>query len=154
MDNIKTRKEVNHAFDLAKLFLSIMVIAIHMNPFGVEPVLSVAQTANFWIHQWFCRIAVPLFFIISGFLLLNTFWNYICYGRLYISHWLWYKYWGIVREYLMEWCCIFRGLSLQEVTDTCGIWMLYCPGYVWYLLCYKKTSPLEKLCWFHLFSIL
>ncbi|MBE7016292.1 MAG: acyltransferase [Ruminococcaceae bacterium] len=116
MDNIKTRIEVNHAFDVAKLFLSIMVIAIHMNPFGVEPALRVAQSANFWIHQWFCRIAVPLFFVMSGFLLYSksNFKNFdTTYTKKYFKH--------ILKLYLL-WSLIYFPLALiQILRDSNGI---------------------------------
>lgn len=59
-------KKIYSALDLAKFICAFLIIGIHTGP-----LLDVSETANFVLIQVFSRIAVPLFFLISGFLLFS-----------------------------------------------------------------------------------
>lgn len=52
-----------YAIDIAKFISALLVICIHTGP-----LLDISKDANFVLVQILSRIAVPLFFIISGFL--------------------------------------------------------------------------------------
>lgn len=52
-----------YALDIAKFISALLVICIHTGP-----LLDVDQNANFIVVQIIARIAVPFFFIVSGFL--------------------------------------------------------------------------------------
>lgn len=52
------------SFDITKLILSILVVCIHVNP-----LLSYSGKTNFYLVNTICRIAVPLFFMMAGYLL-------------------------------------------------------------------------------------
>ena len=58
-----------NAIDAAKFAAAICVIMIHIPPFGAAEEGSVFQTMNFWIQACLTRLAVPFFFISSGFFL-------------------------------------------------------------------------------------
>ncbi len=53
-------------FDLAKFILSFLVGAIHLHP-----IKAISKNIDFYFNNTVCRLAVPLFFTISGFLLFN-----------------------------------------------------------------------------------
>ena len=59
-----------NAIDLAKFICAILVITIHVKPFGV-PLYegSIIDYLNFGVQKYLARIAVPFFFFSSGFLL-------------------------------------------------------------------------------------
>ncbi len=51
-----------NAVDLAKFICAILVVSIHVVPFGnTDNALLVLL--NYFIQNWFSRIAVPFFFI-------------------------------------------------------------------------------------------
>ena len=52
-----------YALDVAKLICALLVICIHTGP-----LLDISSDANFVLVQVLARLAVPLFFVISGFL--------------------------------------------------------------------------------------
>lgn len=56
-------KKTYYALDIAKFISAFLVIGIHTAPF-----LTIDASMHFWITQVFSRIAVPLYFIISGYL--------------------------------------------------------------------------------------
>lgn len=56
-------KKTYYALDIAKFISAFLVICIHTGP-----LLDINETGNFILVQIIARIAVPLFFIISGFL--------------------------------------------------------------------------------------
>ena len=63
---IKQMKNKNlDILDLVKVILSIIVVGIHINPFGEYSGL----------YYPICRIAVPLFFMISSYLLFSKLKN-------------------------------------------------------------------------------
>lgn len=58
-----------NSFDVAKFICSIMVVIIHVYPFGVQETPNIFSHINFTLQNGLCRIAVPLFFVFSGFFL-------------------------------------------------------------------------------------
>lgn len=64
---IKQNKiEEYNAIDVTKFICSILVVAIHVSPLGFGDNMGLA---NYVIQQYIARIAVPFFFIASGFFL-------------------------------------------------------------------------------------
>lgn len=57
-----------NAIDLAKFICAILVVSVHVAPFGLTD-NETLQLLNYGIQQWLASIAVPFFFISSGFLL-------------------------------------------------------------------------------------
>lgn len=69
-EDICSQQQQNYnAIDVAKFICSILVVMIHIAPFGFQNDTSIFYYMNFGLQQALCRIAVPLFFIFSGFLL-------------------------------------------------------------------------------------
>ena len=63
-------KNTNYnSIDLAKFVCAILVVMIHVAPFDVAENSGVLFSLNFLFKQSICRIAVPLFFVFSGFFL-------------------------------------------------------------------------------------
>ena len=54
--------------DLAKFICALMVVAIHISPFGARD-SGARALLNFGVQQWLTKIAVPFFFVASGFFL-------------------------------------------------------------------------------------
>lgn len=50
------------SLDIAKYICALLIIPIHVSPFTSD------STLNFYFVNVLARIAVPLFFVISGFL--------------------------------------------------------------------------------------
>ena len=67
MSEEQTRKKYN-AIDIAKLICSFLVIAIHIKPFGATD-NNILIYINDGIQNFIARIAVPFFFISSGYFL-------------------------------------------------------------------------------------
>ena len=63
MQDFANKQYVYPSLDLMKFICSILVVMIHITPFGEYEFL------NFAIHNYVARIAVPYFFVTSGFLL-------------------------------------------------------------------------------------
>jgi len=61
-------KKNYNAIDLAKFISAILVVMIHVAPFG-ESNASTVVTLNFAVRKCLARTAVPFFFIASGFFL-------------------------------------------------------------------------------------
>ncbi|MEG2053846.1 MAG: acyltransferase family protein, partial [Oscillospiraceae bacterium] len=55
------------AIDFFKYFAAILVVAIHLPPFG-----SINTLLSYGFNEVFCRIAVPFFFICSGFFMVHN----------------------------------------------------------------------------------
>ena len=67
--NQSQKKDKNYnGIDVAKFICSLLVVAIHVDPFGATE-NSILVYLNFGIQQYFARFAVPFFFIASGFFL-------------------------------------------------------------------------------------
>lgn len=67
IQNIETKTEYN-AIDLVKFICALLVVSIHVSPFGTTD-NEILRLFNYGIQNWLSRIAVPLFFASSGFLL-------------------------------------------------------------------------------------
>lgn len=55
-----------NALDVAKFICALLVVAIHIAPFGNG---ELNEVLNFWTKQYVARLAVPFFFMASGYLL-------------------------------------------------------------------------------------
>ena len=73
MNIIEQKELINNknynAVDIAKFICSIMVVMIHVPPFGRGSEMLVSESVEYAFCSCLCRIAVPFFFICSGFLL-------------------------------------------------------------------------------------
>ncbi len=69
MDTYIQKTKNFNSFDLSKFVASILVVMIHIAPFGSQQTQNVYSQMNFLLKNGICRIAVPLFFIFSGFFL-------------------------------------------------------------------------------------
>ena len=58
-----------NAIDLAKFLCAILVVMIHIKPFGKTVSHSLPAYLNFGATNYLARIAVPFFFVSAGFLL-------------------------------------------------------------------------------------
>ncbi len=58
-----------HAIDFFKFICAILVVSIHVAPFGQQQSKNLFFYLNFIIQGYFGMIAVPFFFVTSGFLL-------------------------------------------------------------------------------------
>lgn len=65
---VATNKQYN-AIDLAKFICAVFVVAIHVPPFGSSEGTTILGYLNFFIQDYLARIAVPFFFITSGYFL-------------------------------------------------------------------------------------
>ena len=105
MKGINTTVKYN-SIDMAKLICSILVVMIHIAPFGIQTSTNILSYLNFGLSQCLCRIAVPLFFIFNGFFLyrkapIEKF--PVQYSKKYFFH--------ILRLYLL-WSLIYFPLNL------------------------------------------
>lgn len=53
--------------DVMKFICSLMVLIIHVKPFGTQAAGSILYYLNFGLQEYLCRIAVPFFFVCNGF---------------------------------------------------------------------------------------
>lgn len=63
-----TNKAEYNAIDIMKFVCAILIVAIHVAPFGYANTVR-SNLLNSIFMDWFARIAVPLFFVASGFFL-------------------------------------------------------------------------------------
>lgn len=66
---ISTNKTNFNSFDIAKFICSIFVVMIHVAPFGTQESANIFSCLNLVFRHGICRVAVPLFFVLSGFFL-------------------------------------------------------------------------------------
>lgn len=100
-----------NSFDMAKLICSILVVMIHIAPFGNQTSVNILSYLNFALSQCLCRIAVPLFFIFNGFFLyrktpLKEF--SIQHSKKYFLH--------ILKLYLL-WSLIYFPINLTKILN-------------------------------------
>ena len=65
-------KPIDYKFnglDLTKFICTYLICIIHISPFSANAINGRGAYLNFWLQQCACRIAVPFYFIVSGFLL-------------------------------------------------------------------------------------
>ena len=65
-DDIWRKKESYNSIDIMRVICAIMVVVIHIPPFGS---IERFDTINYYLQQYVSRVAVPFFFITSGFFL-------------------------------------------------------------------------------------
>jgi len=68
MQSVQTSRQYP-AVDIAKLFCAVLIVMIHVPPFGSANATPFAQAGNFFTRFYLGRIAVPFFFISAGFFL-------------------------------------------------------------------------------------
>ncbi len=66
--NSTDRKNYN-CIDLAKFICAIMVVMIHIAPFGSPGETIIISHLNYFVQNYLTRVAVPFFFVCSGFFL-------------------------------------------------------------------------------------
>lgn len=116
-----------NGIDLVKFLCAILVFIIHIPPFSGE-VSGMAERVNFWLQHGLCRLAVPFYFVSSGFFL---------YRKMPLDN--------LDTEVIRNYC--FRLLRLV------GIWYVLLfvggDGQLWYLGATVVAVILLSLC-FHL----
>lgn len=70
MQEVSVKRKNYNAVDAVKFICAILVVAIHIRPFGANDA-SVFKLLNFGLQQFCARLAVPFFFIASGFFLFS-----------------------------------------------------------------------------------
>lgn len=96
----KVDNQINNAIDLGKFICAVFIIMIHVAPFGITDTGSIYYYLNYGIRHYIARIAVPFFFICSGYFLyrktsLSTF--NIYHSKKYVFHILkLYFIWSII----------------------------------------------------------
>lgn len=69
-DKLSIEKKNYNSIDAAKLIGAILIVTIHVEPFGfAAPRQTYIAALNFLVQHYLARIAVPFFFVTSGFLL-------------------------------------------------------------------------------------
>lgn len=67
--------------DVMKFICSLMIVIIHVKPFGVHEAGSFLYYLNFGLQEYLCRIAVPFFFVCNGFFIFRKIdFNNVDYG--------------------------------------------------------------------------
>ena len=62
VQKLTDREDKNYnGIDLAKFICSVLVVAIHFAPFGTYDSYELNQYIDFWVQNFLCRIAVPIF---------------------------------------------------------------------------------------------
>lgn len=87
--------------DITKLLCAIMVVIIHC-----KPLLPYSYTANVLTAEGICRIAVPFFFMASGFLLQNKLNHTSSHDVVFI------KYFKRIGKLYLIWSFIYWGVQL------------------------------------------
>ena len=69
MQVTQPKTQIFNCIDLLKFICAILVIIIHIKPFGNVVSKSISDCLNFGLQNYLARIAVPFFFVSSGFFL-------------------------------------------------------------------------------------
>lgn len=99
-----------NGIDLIKFLCAFLVFIIHVPPFQGE-LSAFGESANFWLQHFACRLAVPFYFVSSGFFFLR---------KCHFTKWTkrWSKH--IVLRFCVCWeLGMFYFLSVKR--DICGI---------------------------------
>lgn len=91
--------------DIARLICSLLVVTIHVSPFGKS---SAVVLPNFFLQHYLARIAVPYFFIVSGFFL---------YRKTPLNQFSLAPTWTFLRRILRLyclWCLLYFPLKLHR----------------------------------------
>ena len=107
---MKTKENFN-SFDITKFILSILIIGIHARPF-----YKLSNIMNTLFSNGICRMAVPIFFLISGYLLmyrLNITKNKIEYIKNYLKR--------LIKLYII-WTIIYLPIIITRlITNKYGL---------------------------------
>ena len=109
---MKIKEERNYdTVDFLKILCAILVLMIHIPLFGYSPSRKVLEGVNFVVQNCFARIAVPFFFVASGFFLyrktsLDDF--NIGYSIQYIKR--------IIRLYCI-WSIIYIPVNIRDILN-------------------------------------
>lgn len=140
-DKKRMNRKINNenqynAIDLIKFIASLFVVAIHCPPFAFN------EVANLIFNQIFARLAVPFFFITSGFFLFRKFGNDVVANKILLIQYIkriliLYIIWSIVYlPWIIEdrfinnnYSFIFNCFALIRNLFFIGIY-----GHLWYLL--------------------
>ena len=60
-----------NGIDLIEFICAFLIFTIHIPPFQ-EPLSGAEESVNFWLRNCLCRLAVPFYFVSSGFLLFRN----------------------------------------------------------------------------------
>ncbi len=94
-----------HAVDAFKFFCAFLIIVLHTSPF-----LSYSKIINFGFRQIITTIAVPCFFIISGFLFAEKMQQLsVIDKKTYIK-----KYLGRIATIYAIWSVIYLGFNIRQ----------------------------------------
>lgn len=105
-----------NSFDVAKFVCALMVVMIHVPPFG-SSATGVVGWFNFGIQNYVARVAVPLFFVISGFLIFRGSLG----SKVAVSYFIRYSK-RIFRIYLF-WTMVYLPWSIRNfIENDYGIW--------------------------------
>lgn len=124
---METRQNTDRKFnaiDAAKLICAILVVTIHEKPFGKPASHTLRYYMNYGICNYLARIAVPFFFVTSGFLLYRKL-TAKDLGTERIKQYL--K--RLLRLYLI-WSAIYLPLSIREFAKNELDWKKSCIIYV------------------------
>ena len=104
MGNVKNY----NAIDLARLICAILIVMLHVEPFGTAGAGSFYAHLNFVIQNYLARIAVPFFFIVSGYF------HYVLQNPESVS-------WGRTKQYIIRmlriyliWTLIFLPIVIRS----------------------------------------
>lgn len=113
VQKLTDREDKNYnGIDLAKFICSVLVVAIHFAPFGTYDSYELNQYIDFWVQNFLCRIAVPIFFVSSGFFLFKKMSLHCIHYSLIRSY-----LFRILRLYLI-WSAIYFPLSMYLIINT------------------------------------
>ena len=94
-----------HAVDAFKFFCAFLIIVLHTSPF-----LSYSKIINFGFRQIITTIAVPCFFIISGFLFTEKIQQLFDSDRkTYVK-----KYLSRIATIYAIWSVIYLGFNIRQ----------------------------------------
>lgn len=117
---IKEKRQYNN-IDLFKIIFAVVVVMIHTKPFA-----DISETASWYFSNTIANLAVPFFFVASGFLLFGKLIN--CdsdrrneYVKKYLLH--------IVKMYLI-WCVIWIPLKALHFYSTGTFTFINCLLYI------------------------
>ena len=101
-----------NSIDLFRFICAIFVVMIHVNPFGNANRNIIFKYLDFGITQYLSRLAVPFFFITSGFFLYRkTVYSSFSFNnsKKYIRR--------ILKLYIL-WSIIYLPLTIYDIVDS------------------------------------
>jgi len=101
-------KQNYNAIDIARVIFAILVVSAHVKPLGNVDEDSFLGIINFFIQKYMARIAVPFFFVSSGFFLYRKMYNKREIRQVSVAY---IK--RLLRQYFI-WSIIYLPLSVEE----------------------------------------